>query len=62
MSRAEEKLRKKIFMENKNKVAEHNQKYERGEVPFKLNLNKYSDMPADELRRVMNGFNGRNFT
>ena len=31
-------------MEKKRKIAEHNAKYEKGLVSFKLKLNKYSDL------------------
>lgn len=34
----------KIFMENKHKIAKHNAKFARGEVSYKLGLNKYADM------------------
>lgn len=34
----------KIFMDNKHKIAMHNSRYERGEVPFKAGVNKYADM------------------
>lgn len=34
----------KIFMENKHKIAKHNAKFARGEVSFKMGLNKYADM------------------
>ena len=43
-SNTEEKFRMKIFMENRHKIAEHNHKYELGLVPYKLKVNKYSDM------------------
>lgn len=57
LSKAHEELSKQTFMTNKNKVAQHNQKYERGEVSFKLGINKYADMPHDEFRRTLNGYN-----
>lgn len=31
-------------MENKHKIAKHNAKFARGEVSFKMGLNKYADM------------------
>ncbi|CAD7089017.1 unnamed protein product [Hermetia illucens] len=53
----EEKFRMKIFVENKHKIAKHNQRYERGEVSYKLGLNKYADMLHQEFVRTLNGFN-----
>lgn len=53
----EEKFRMKIFAENKHKVAKHNQRYQRGEVSFKLSTNKYADMLHHEFVHTMNGFN-----
>lgn len=53
----EEKFRMKIFMENKNKIALHNQEYERGNVTYKLALNKYADLLHHEFVTKMNGFN-----
>lgn len=40
----EEKFRMKIYMENKNKIAKHNARYEKGLVSFKLEMNHYGDM------------------
>lgn len=34
----------KIYMENKNKIAKHNARYEKGLVSFKLEMNHYGDM------------------
>lgn len=53
----EEKFRMKIFLENKNKIAQHNQRYHKGEVSFKLGLNKYADLLHHEFVAHMNGFN-----
>ncbi|XP_058793221.1 cathepsin L-like [Phymastichus coffea] len=53
----EEKSRLKIFMEHKQKIAEHNAMFEQGLVTYKLGLNKYSDMIHHEFVRTMNGFN-----
>lgn len=47
----------KIFAENKHKIAKHNQRYERGEVTYRLAPNKYSDMLPHEFVHTMNGFN-----
>lgn len=53
----EEKFRMKIFMENKHKIAKHNAKFARGEVSFKMGLNKYADMLHHEFAHTVNGFN-----
>lgn len=52
----EEKFRMKIFMENKHKIAKHNQQYEQGKVPFKLALNKFADLLLHEFSSL-NGYN-----
>lgn len=56
-SDTEERFRMKIFMENKNKIAQHNQQYEKGHVSYKLALNKYGDLLHHEFVSHMNGFN-----
>lgn len=52
----EEKFRLKIFMDNKHKIAKHNQLYESGQVSYKLALNKYADMLHHEFT-TLNGYN-----
>lgn len=47
----------KIYMENKNKINKHNQRYHRGEVTYKLAMNKYGDLLHHEFVKHMNGFN-----
>lgn len=56
-SETEESFRLNIFMENKNLVAKHNQKYHLGHVSYKLGLNKYADMLHSEFVSTLNGFN-----
>lgn len=53
----EEKFRMKIFMENRHKIAKHNQRFEMGLVGYKLGINKYADMLHHEFANVLNGFN-----
>ncbi|XP_034941110.1 cathepsin L [Chelonus insularis] len=53
----EESMRMKIFSNNKYHIAKHNSKYEMGLVPFKLAINKYSDMLHHEFIHTLNGFN-----
>ncbi|XP_055853685.1 cathepsin L [Episyrphus balteatus] len=59
-SDVEEKFRMKIFMENKHKIAKHNQKYAQGLVSYKLGVNKYADLLHHEFANIMNGFNRSN--
>ncbi|XP_046977838.1 cathepsin L-like isoform X4 [Vanessa cardui] len=53
----EERFRKKIYAENKLKVEKHNRRFERGEVTFRLDVNKYADKLHHEFGHTMNGFN-----
>lgn len=52
----EENHRMAVFLENKNKIAEHNELFDKGLVTYKMGLNKYSDLTADEFRSRMNGY------
>lgn len=56
-SETEENFRLKIFMDNRHKIAKHNQMYEKGQVTYKLGLNKYADLLHHEFVRQLNGFN-----
>lgn len=56
-SETEENFRLKIFMDNKHKIAKHNQEFEAGSVSYKLKLNKYADLLHHEFVRTLNGFN-----
>jgi len=56
-SDTEERIRMKIFMENKNKIARHNQLYQQGHVTYKLALNVFGDLLHHEFVHRMNGFN-----
>lgn len=47
----------KIYAENKHKIAKHNQRYQQGLVPYKLEQNKYGDLLHHEFVHIMNGFN-----
>ncbi|XP_058793260.1 procathepsin L-like [Phymastichus coffea] len=53
----EEKVRFNIYMENRKKIAEHNKKFEGGEVTFSMAINRFGDMTSYEVSRKMNGFN-----
>lgn len=54
---SEERLRYKIYMENRHKIAKHNQHYHTKQVNYKLDLNKYADMLHSEFVQTLNGFN-----
>lgn len=54
---SEEKLRYKIYLDNRHKIAKHNTRYHSKEVAYKLSLNKYADMLNSEFVRTLNGFN-----
>lgn len=54
---SEERLRYKIYMENRHKIAKHNQHYHSKQVNYKLDLNKYADMLHSEFVQTLNGFN-----
>nr|CAD7392043.1 unnamed protein product [Timema cristinae] len=56
-SATEEKFRLKIFMENRKKIAKHNARFEKGEVTYKVGMNKYGDMLHHEFVNTLNGFN-----
>lgn len=53
----EEKLRKEIFIENRQNVIDFNIKYARGETSFVQQLNFYADMLPHEFSEHFNGFN-----
>ncbi|CAH0720283.1 unnamed protein product, partial [Brenthis ino] len=50
-----ERVAMKVFAKNKYNVAKHNQLYERGEVSFRLGINKFSDMTLKQFARI-NGY------
>lgn len=56
-SDTEERFRMKIFVENKHRIARHNQKYAMGLVSFTVKENEYSDMLHHEFVHTFNGFN-----
>jgi cathepsin L len=55
-SQMEEKFRMKIFMENKAKIARHNQKAHRGETTYFLKMNHFGDQLNHEVISRMNGY------
>jgi len=52
----EEKFRMKIFMENKHKIAKHNQQFSKGSVRYQLAMNRFGDLLHHEFVGLMNGF------
>lgn len=56
----EELFRFKVFLENKYKIAKHNQLYDQKRVSFRLAMNKFGDLLTNEFVGMMNGFNGAN--
>jgi cathepsin L len=52
----EEKFRLKIFMENKQRIARHNNRYMKGHHAYKLEMNHYGDLLPHEFASQMNGY------
>jgi len=52
----EEKFRLKIYMENKIKIARHNQMAHKGHKSYFLKMNHFGDMLHHEFVNLMNGF------
>ncbi|XP_066992744.2 cathepsin L [Anabrus simplex] len=52
----EEEYRMQIFMETANKIAKHNEAFARGEVSYKMGLNKFADMTNEEFINTMTGY------
>ncbi|KFM62807.1 Cathepsin L, partial [Stegodyphus mimosarum] len=53
---AEDAFRMKVFMENKHKIAQHNQLYSKGKKSYGLAMNKFGDLLHHEFVQTMNGF------
>nr|XP_024219379.1 cathepsin L isoform X3 [Halyomorpha halys] len=56
----EENARMKIFRENKQKIEEHNEQYQKGLVSFFLKINRFGDLTVSEFGEMMNKLNLRN--
>ncbi|XP_034240439.1 cathepsin L1-like [Thrips palmi] len=52
----EETHRVKIFKENLVNIAKHNERFDKGEVTFKVGVNKYADMLTHEVTSKLNGY------
>lgn len=46
----EEKYRMAIFLKNKLEIDEHNMKFDRGEVTYKMDMQEDSDLTFDEIK------------
>lgn len=50
----EDQWRFAIFKANVDKVAEHNELYDKGELSYSIGINLFSDRTPDELKRLHN--------
>ena len=50
----------KIFMENKEMIAEHNALYHKGHHSFTMKMNHFGDLMHHEFQEMMNGHNRYN--
>jgi len=48
-SESENEFRMKVFLENREKVAEHNARFAKGEETFTLAMNKFGDLVSQLL-------------
>lgn len=53
----DEEMRQQIWLTNKEIIAEHNRKYENGEVSFTMALNQFSDLSSAEFNEMYTGRN-----
>ncbi|KAJ8716398.1 hypothetical protein PYW07_003025 [Mythimna separata] len=56
-SEVEEVFRMQVYVENKHRIALHNQLFAQGAVSYSLSPNKYADLLGQEFVQTMNGFN-----
>nr|ABE72970.1 cathepsin L [Aedes aegypti] len=56
-SETEERIRLKIYVQNKHKIAKHNQRFDLGQEKYRLRVNKYADLLHEEFVQTVNGFN-----
>lgn len=48
-----------MFIDNLQKITQHNLEYEEGKVTFRLGINQFSDMFAHEVAATRNGIDGK---
>lgn len=51
----EDNRRKRIFEENVKLTDANNERYDKGEVPFKMSIDGYADRAKDEFLRLRTG-------
>lgn len=56
LSDTEEMFRLKIYMENRHKIAKHNERFSRGEVSYSMAMNEFGDLLHHEFVSTRNGF------
>jgi len=56
---AEDAFRMKVFMENKHKIAQHNQLFSSGKKSYNLRMNSFGDLLHHEFVKSMNGLKRR---
>lgn len=59
-NQADEEYRKKIFMENQQKIDAHNEQYESGKSSYEMGMNEFGDLTSQEFSGKMNGFKPTN--
>merc|ERR1712121_587577 len=55
-SETEDFLRKEIFLNNVQKIEEHNRKFEAGEVSYQLGVNQFTDLTDGEYGASQLGY------
>ncbi|ELU03619.1 hypothetical protein CAPTEDRAFT_17807 [Capitella teleta] len=58
----EESQRKEVFRNNLKKIQAHNHLHEQGKSPYRMGINQFADMEANEFASIMNGFRMNNRT
>lgn len=48
-----------MFLDNIQKITQHNLDYEKGKVTFRLGINQFTDMFAHEVAATRNGIDGK---
>merc|ERR1711928_116202 len=51
---AEEELRMTIYLQNRDMIAAHNARFEKGEVSYSMKMNQFGDMPPEEFEAMQN--------